>query len=138
MAELLLKDEIYTLVGAAMEVYNVLGNGFLEGVYQEAYEIELRERAIPFRAQVPLRIHYKDRILKKEYKADIIAFEKVVVELKAQERLTKADESQLLNYLNATKLQVGLIINFGAAKELEWKRMVLTKYIVPANRHERK
>lgn len=121
-----------------MEVYNVLGNGFLEGVYQEAYEIELRERAVPFRAQVPLRIHYKDLILKKEYKADIIAFEKVVVELKAQERLTKADESQLLNYLNATKLQVGLIINFGAAKELEWKRMVLTKYIVPANRHERK
>lgn len=127
MTQLLLKDEVYVLVGAAMEVYNVLGNGFLDGVYQEAYEIELSKRAIPFGAQVPLRIHYKDQILKKEYRADIIAFERVIVELKAQEKLARADESQLLNYLNATKLQVGLLINFGAAKTLEWKRMVLTK-----------
>ena len=118
MVELLLKDEVYALVGAAMEVYNELGNGFLEGVYQEALETELSERTIPFRAQESLRIRYKDRILRKEYKADIVAYEKIIVELKAEEKLTKIDEAQLLNYLNATNLQVGLLINFGASNKL--------------------
>jgi GxxExxY protein len=125
MAELLMKDEVYALVGEAMEVYNELGNGFLEAVYQEAFEIELQARALPFHAQQLLPIVYKNQALRKEYKADIIAFDKIIVELKAEECLTKNDEAQLLNYLNATRLQVGLLLNFGAAKNLEWKRMIL-------------
>lgn len=126
MKGLIFKDEVYAVIGAAMEVYNELGNGFLEAVYQEAFEIELTERGIPFISQKLLPLYYKAQKLKKEYKADIVAYERIVVELKAQERLTKNDESQLLNYLNATKFQVGVLINFGAANNLEWKRMVLT------------
>jgi len=127
MSELLLKDEVYALVGVAMEVYNELGNGFLEAVYQEAYEIELKERAILFDSQKPLPIYYKTRKLKKEYKADVVAFGKIIIELKSQESLTKNDEAQLLNYLNATKFQVGVLINFGSQNNLEWKRMILTR-----------
>lgn len=126
MKGLLFKDEVYAVVGAAMETYNELGNGFLEAVYQEAFEMELRERGIPFTPQKLLSLYYKTRKLKKEYIADIIAYEKIVVELKSEERLTKNDESQLLNYLNATKFQVGVLLNFGAENSLEWKRMILT------------
>ncbi|MBI2428349.1 MAG: GxxExxY protein [Ignavibacteriales bacterium] len=125
--ELLFKDEVYALIGAAMEVYNELGNGFLEAVYQEAYEVELSERNIVFESQKLLPIYYKNRKLKKEYKSDIIAFEKIIIELKVQEHLIKTDESQLLNYLNATNFQVGVLINFGSKNDLEWKRMILTK-----------
>lgn len=127
MSELPLKDEVYALVGVAMEVYNELGNGFLDAVYQEAYEIELKERAILFDSQKPLPIYYKTRKLKKEYKADVVAFGKIIIELKSQESLTKNDEAQLLNYLNATKFQVGVLINFGSQNNLEWKRMILTR-----------
>lgn len=129
MPELLLKDEVYTLVGAAMEVYNELGNGFLEAVYQEAYEMELGDRVIPYEPQKLLTIYYKTRKLNREYKADVPAYGKIVVELKSEERLTTKDEAQLLNYLNATRLPVGLLINFGAENKLEWKRMILTKNI---------
>ncbi len=129
MPELLLKDEVYTLVGAAMEVYNELGNGFLEAVYQEAYEMELGDRVIPYEPQKLLTIYYKTRKLNREYKADVLAYGKIVVELKSEERLTTKDEAQLLNYLNATRLPVGQLINFGAENKLEWKRMILTKNI---------
>ncbi len=91
MKELLLKDEVYALVGAAMEVYNELGCGFLEPVYHEAYEIELDERAIPFDSQKLLPIYYKTWKLKKEYKADVVGYGKVIVELKAEDCLTKME-----------------------------------------------
>lgn len=126
MTELLYKEEVYVIVGAAMEVYNELGCGFLEPVYQEALEIELPLRGIPFEPQKELPISYKGRRLQKTYVADFIAFEKVIVEIKALDRLTSREESQLLNYLKATNLQVGMLINFGAANGLEWKRMVKT------------
>ncbi len=125
MNELLLRDEVYAVVGAAMEVYNQLGCGFLEAVYQEAMEIELAERGIPFEAQKPLRVTYKGRQLKKEYVADILAYAALLGELKAMEHLTSKEESQLLNYLHATKLRVGVLLNFGSVRGLEWKRMVL-------------
>ena len=126
MTELLLKEEVYKIVGAAMEVYNVLGSGFLEAVYQEAMEIELTERGIPFEPQKDLRITFKNRTLKKTYVADFLVFDKVVVEIKAIDRLTSHDEAQLLNYLKATGMQVGVLINFGSADKLEWKRRVWT------------
>ena len=127
MPELLYKDEVYAIVGAAMEVYNVLGPGFLEAVYQEALEIELASRGIPFEARKELHILYKERQLKESYEADVFAFGKIVVEIKAMDRLTSREEAQLLNYLKATKAPVGVLINFGMTNSLEWKRMVLTK-----------
>jgi GxxExxY protein len=127
VTDLLFKDEVYAIVGAAMEVYNVLGPGFLEAVYQEALEIELGDRSIPFEAQKDLRIIYKTRQLKKLYTPDFLVFGKIVVEIKAIDGLTSPNEAQLLNYLKATKMPVGILINFGSADRLDWKRMVLTK-----------
>lgn len=126
MTELLLKDEVCNLVGAAMAVYNELGPGFLEAVYQEAYEIELADGDIPFVAQHELLIQYKGRLLRKTYRADVVGYEQVIVELKAINQLTEYDEAQLLNSLKATRFEVGLLINFGARERLEWKRMVRT------------
>jgi GxxExxY protein len=125
---LIYKDEVYTLIGAAMEVYNVLGPGFLvEPVYQEALAIEFAERLIPFQAQKELRIPYKGRYLDKTYVADFVVLDKIIVEIKALDRLTSREEAQLLNYLKATGMQVGVLINFGSTGRLEWKRMVLTE-----------
>ncbi len=124
MVKLLLKEEVYAVVGAAMAVYNELGPGFLEAVYHEAMEIEMRLRGIPFQSYVLLTITYKGQLLKKRYEADIIAHQKLVVELKAIKQLTSADQAQLLNYLKVTGYRVGLLINFGGHPDLEWKRMV--------------
>ena len=123
--ELLLKDEVYAIVGAAIEVSNELGSGFLEAVYQEALELEFRERKIPFAAQVPIQISYKGRTLAKEYIPDFVCYEQVIVEIKAIKQLTSVEEAQLLNYLKAAGKPVGVLLNFGTPK-LTWKRMVLT------------
>ena len=101
MAELILKDEVYQIVGAALEVYWQLGRGFLEPVYQEALEMELRRRDIPFESQSRLTIQYKGEPLRKEYIADLMCFGQIIVELKACGRLTGADEAQILNYMKA-------------------------------------
>jgi GxxExxY protein len=122
MLELLYKDEVYTIVGAAIEVHRELGAGFLEGVYQEALEIELVSRQVPFATQMPLGIVYKSHHLQKGYVADLCCYGKIIVELKALDQLSGREEAQLLNYLKATGLRVGLLINFGARGKLEWKR----------------
>jgi GxxExxY protein len=122
--DLLLKDEVYAIVGAAIEVHREFRNGYLEAVYQEAMEIELADRQIPFAAQAELRIRYKGRLLKKFYIADLVCYGQVLVELKVQEQLMARDEAQLLNYLRATGLRVGLLINFGDPSRLDWKRYV--------------
>lgn len=124
MTELLLKDEVYSVIGCAFEVSNDLGCGFLEPVYQEAFELELTAQGIPFEAQKRLQIFYKGRPLNKDYIADLIVIGQIVVELKAEERLLPRDEAQLINYLKATRLRVGLLINFGAHPKLEWRRLV--------------
>jgi GxxExxY protein len=123
---LVLKDEVYAIVGAAMEVSNELGSGFLEAVYQEALEIELREREIPFSPQVAIEISYKGHKLAKGYIPDFVCFSQVIVEIKAIKELTSLEEAQLLNYLKATGKPVGILINFGTAK-MEWKRMAHTR-----------
>ena len=124
MTELLLKDEVFAIVGAAMAVYNELGPGFLEAVYHEALEIEFAARGIPFESHQSLRIIYKGRTLKKGYEADFVCYQQIVVEIKAIDRLTGKDEAQLLNYLKATGLHVGLLINFGHPDKLDWLRRV--------------
>jgi GxxExxY protein len=124
--DLILKDEVYQIVGAAMEVSNQLGCGFLEAVYQEALEIELGERRIPNVPQKVIRVSYKGRMLKKEYIADFLCHDQIIVEIKAIKAITGIEEAQLLNYLKATDLPVGLIVNFGSP-QLEWKRYANTK-----------
>ncbi|MFZ4620807.1 MAG: GxxExxY protein [Bacteroidota bacterium] len=124
LVELIFKDEVYAIVGCAMEVYNQLGNGFLESVYQEAMEIESRQRNIPFVAQKNIEIQYKGIPLAKQFIADLIFFDSIIVELKAVENLSGKEESQILNYLKATRMKVGILINFGSRGKLEWKRFV--------------
>ena len=121
--ELIEKELTQRVIGAAMEVHKVLGCGFLEAVYQEALEIELRERGIRFSRQPEIKIQYKSHTLSKTYQPDMLVEDRLVVELKALDRISAAEESQLLNYLKATGIKVGLLINFGA-RSLEWKRMV--------------
>ena len=124
MATIYLKDESYAIVGAAMEVYNQLGPGFLEAVYQEALEIELGSRNIPFSAQKELGVFYKDRQLKKAYIPDFFVYGKIIVELKAQSNLTDCDLAQLINYLKVTNVSLGILLNFGNPETLERKRVI--------------
>ncbi|MBF0555865.1 MAG: GxxExxY protein [Nitrospirae bacterium] len=124
MAKLLLKEEVYAIVGASIEVHRELGPDFLEAVYQEALELELQEHGIAFEAQKPLRISYKGKILNKEYVADLVCYGQIIVESKAPGRLSGNEEAKVINYLKATGLKVGLIINFGGHGKLEWKRLV--------------
>lgn len=125
MTNLILGDEVYAVVGAAMEVHSELRNGYLEAVYQEAMEIELTSRRIPFESQKPLQIHYKSTPLKKGYVPDLICFGKIIVELKTIKEIGNVEKAQILNYLYATKLKVGLLINFGSPGQLDWKKLVL-------------
>jgi len=129
--DLLYKDEVYAIIGAAMDVYNNLGPGFLEAVYQEAMEVETAARKIPSLPEQKLQIEYKGAPLKKFYEADLICYGKIIVEIKAIDKLTSREEAQILNYLKATGMQVGILINFGAHNDLEWKRMVLTQIKQP-------
>lgn len=124
MVELLLKKEVYNIIGAAMEVHKELGNGYLEGVYQEALWLEMDKANIPFEEQKELKIKYKGNFLDKKYIADFICYNSVIVAIKALNKLTTEHESQLLNYLKTTGIKVGRLINFGS-KSLEYKRMVL-------------
>ena len=124
MTELLLKAEVYAIVGAAIEVHRELGSGFLKAVYQEALEIELQARAIPFESQKTLTIYYKGHQLSKKYNPDLICYGQIIVDLKVLDRLSGKEESQILNYLKATGLRVGLLINFGSPNRLDWKRYV--------------
>jgi GxxExxY protein len=124
MTELLLKEEVFAIIGAAIEVHRELGPGFLEAVYQEAMEIELTDRGVPFLAQQPLTIRFKNRILKKKYEPDLLCYDQVIVELKALNQLSGTEEAQILNYLKAAGLRVGLLVNFGSVGKLEWKRYI--------------
>ena len=124
MSDLILKDEVYAVVGTAIEVHRELGPGFLESIYQEAMEIELKARKIPFVPQQPISVRYKDVTLKRQYFADLVCFEQIVVEIKALDRLSGTEQAQVLNYLKGTGFPVGILINFGNHGRLQWKRLV--------------
>jgi GxxExxY protein len=119
------KDESYKIVGAAFKVYNSLGHGFLESVYQEALEIEFQRQGIPYEREKELKINYDGVELKQTYKADFVCFEKIIVELKAVSTLDDAHRSQVYNYLHATGHQLGLLLNFGCSGGLEHERIVI-------------
>ena len=120
----LYKQEGYDLVGAAYEVYNELGPGFLEEVYQEALEIELSDRKVLFERQPKLEIEFKGNVLSKFYRPELYVSSAIVVELKAQALLRTENQAQLLNYLKATDKPVGYLINFGNPNKLEFQRML--------------
>ncbi len=122
----------YAIIGAAMEVHRELGSGFLEAVYQEALALELSTRGIEFQREVALPIVYKGVRLTTHYRADFVCAASVIVELKAQTRISVVEEAQLIHYLRATGLEVGLILNFGAPS-LEYKRLVLSRGRQPAH-----
>jgi GxxExxY protein len=120
------KQEGYDLMGAAFEVYNVLGFGMAEEIYQQSLEIELGLRGIPFLSKAMVNVAYKDHELSTKYCPDLLVFGEIVVELKAVKAMAAEHEAQLFNYLRISKKQVGYLINFGSAKELEWRRFVLS------------
>lgn len=122
MKESICKEEVYAIVGAAMDVRWELGHGFLEPVYQEALEIEFCRRRIPFEPKQEIVIYYKGEVLKKKYEADFICYGQIIIELKALDGLGGREVGQLLNYMKATKFNLGLLINFGSPVNLEWRR----------------
>jgi GxxExxY protein len=114
----------YAVIGAAIEVHKQLGCGFLEAVYHEAMALELAEQGIPFEREQELSVEYKGKRLNVVYRADFICYGTVIVEFKALSRLTGVEEAQILNYMKATGLETGILINFGA-KSLETRRFTL-------------
>jgi GxxExxY protein len=118
-----INDITYTINGAVFEVNRVLGPGFLEKVYENALLLEPKKRGLKAESQVPIKVLYKENMVG-EYIADILVEEKVIVELKTVEALDNVNEAQLLNYLKAAGIQVGLLVNFKHPKA-EIKRMVL-------------
>lgn len=123
--EVVFKDESYRIMGACFEVYKEKGCGFSEGVYQECLEIELELQSLPFKAQCELTLNYKGRQLRQKFIPDLILFDKIVVELKAVRELTDDHRAQVFNYLRATNLRLGLLINFGHFPGLQYERIVL-------------
>lgn len=118
------KDEqTFAIIGAAMNVHRALGSGFLEAVYQDALEVELNAKGIPYEREKVLPIVYRNRPLSTFYKADFVCFDSVIVELKALQQLSGTEEAQVINYLKASRLQKALLLNFGF-KSLQHRRFV--------------
>jgi GxxExxY protein len=122
---MLYEELTYSIQGACFEVYKTMGCGFLEAVYQECLEIELYDRGIPFEARKELELDYKGRCLKQRYVPDFICYDKIIIELKAVDKIASEHKAQLLNYLHATGMRLGLLVNFGHHPKLEWKRMII-------------
>jgi GxxExxY protein len=123
--ELLYKDESYAIIGACFEVYEEKGNGFVEPVYQECLELELTAQKIPFTAQGSLRLTYKGTELKQRYIPDFLCYDTIILEIKAVKQLTDEHRAQVLNYLKATGLRLGLLVNFGHYPKVEYERIIL-------------
>jgi GxxExxY protein len=123
---MILKDESYAVMGACFEVYNQLGPGFLEPVYHRCLEIELTSRSIPFVSKPKVPILYKGESIGCLYEADFICYQQIILELKAVAQLATQHEAQLMHYLKATQLPLGILLNFCCPTELQYKRIAAT------------
>ena len=123
--DLMFKEETYAIRGAVFDVYKEMGAGFLEAVYQECLEKELRRQEVPFVAQPELELTYKEEPLQQTYKPDFICYNKIIVELKAVKSIAAEHKAQIINYLNVTNLKLGLLVNFGGHPKVEIERFVL-------------
>jgi GxxExxY protein len=123
MPGILFKEESYAIIGACMKVHTTLGKGFLEAVYHEALQKELKKNNIPFQSNVKLQIIYDGEKLAKYYIADIICYEKIIIELKSCYQLIGTHYRQLQNYLHATQYTMGILVNFGE-DSLTYKRVL--------------
>lgn len=117
-------NESYAINGAAMQVYNVLGQGFLESVYQEALAIEFTKRGIPYQREKELKIYYDGKELQQTYRADFVCYDDIIVEIKAVSELDGSHRSQVYNYLKATGFKLGLLTNFGHYNGIQIERKV--------------
>jgi len=124
MSKLFLEQETHQILGACFEVYKEKGCGFVEPVYQECLELELASQGIEFLAQREIGLRYKGRPLRQTYRADFVCFGKVIVEIKAVSALADEHRTQVLNYLRATRIKVGLLINFSHYPGVEHERFV--------------
>ncbi len=120
------KEEGYQFMGAAFEVYNELGYGMAEEIYQQSLEIELTLRKVPFLTKQELEVFYKNQKLATRYKPDLLVFGGIVVELKSTTELAPEHEAQLFNYLRVSRHAVGYLVNFGHKGDLQWKRFILS------------
>lgn len=127
MSDLIYKDESFKIVGACFEVYKSKGIGFTEPIYQECLQIEFSLQNIPFIAQPELELEYKGTLLKQTFKPDFICYGRIIVELKALEKLHDVHRSQTLNYLNANGFQLAILANCGHFPRLEYERIVNTR-----------
>ena len=118
-------DEVFRIQGAAFEVNRVIGAGFLEAVYQECLALEFQARDIPFQTAPRLALAYKGASLRQYYTPDFVCFDRIIVELKATNQLAPEHRAQVLNYLKASRLRVGLLVNFGCAPKARIERLVL-------------
>ena len=123
--KILFREESYAIQGAIFEVYRVMGSGFLEAVYQECLAMELRNRQIPFAAQVEVPLVYKNEPLVEIYRADFVCFDKIIVELKAVKVIGDEHRAQVFNYLKATGFRLGLLVNFGHYPKATVERIVI-------------
>ena len=126
MGELLYKEEVFKLIGFCMEIHRELGKGHDEIIYKDALVVELQRTQIPFTRELKFEIAYKDVILPHHYRADFIIWNSILFEGKAAEQLTDAHVKQVLNYLAVSRLELGLLVNFGG-NSLEWKRVILSR-----------
>lgn len=125
--ELLFADEAYEIIGACFEVYNTMGYGFLESVYQECLEIEFAKRDIPTIPQQRISLSYKGTPLKSQYVPDFVCYEKIIVEIKSTKGISREHQAQAFNYLKASGLTLALLVNFGTYPELEHRRIAQSK-----------
>jgi GxxExxY protein len=122
--ELIYKEESYAIIGACFEVYKDKGCGFLEPVYRERLEIELEFQRIPFLSKPPQTLQYRARTLVQTFSPDFICYEKIILEMKAASAVCDEHRAQVLNYLNATACELGLLVNFGHYPRLEYERLL--------------
>jgi GxxExxY protein len=124
--KILYKEESFTIIGACMKVHGSLGAGFLEAVYEEALEREFQTLKIPFKRQVKLDLYYDNQKLKKQYRADFVCYDAIILEIKAVPQIPVTFYMQVQNYLKCTNMELGMLINFGTPS-LTYKRMINLK-----------